>query len=167
MNISTSGLRRGFKGSSRPLHRRLTLLSMLAVAVTLIAVCVTGWVALRVTLFDINERGSLLIAQDLVASARPDITTTGGLSPRVLGPGSTVVEAVGADGTVLLTPGEDTILHLGQPEVTAAQGAARLRAGRAERRRRRNPVGVASVPAASATRTGSRSSMTCSRRPWS
>jgi len=39
----------------------------------------------------------------------------------VLGPGSTVVEAVGADGTVLLTPGEDTRLEVGAAEVAAAQ----------------------------------------------
>ena len=121
MSFSPGGLRRAFRGSSRPLHRRLTLLSMLAVAVTLVAVCVTGWVALRITLFDINERGSLLIAQDLVAPARQDIASAGTLSARVLGPGSTVVEAVGADGTVLLTPGEDTVLDLGPPEVAAAQ----------------------------------------------
>jgi len=121
MNFSPGGLRRAFRGSSRPLHRRLTLLSMLAVAVTLVAVCVTGWVALRITLFDINERGSLLIAQDLVASARQDIASAGRLSARALGPGSTVVQAAGADGTLLLTPGEDTVLDLGPPEVAAAQ----------------------------------------------
>jgi two-component system sensor histidine kinase MprB len=121
MDVATAGLRRALRASSRPLHRRLTLLSMLAVAVTLVVVCVTGWVALRITLFDINERGSLLIAQDLAGWASHDITTTGRLSALVLGPGSTVVEAVGADGTVLLTPGEETVLHLGQPEVAAAQ----------------------------------------------
>jgi two-component system sensor histidine kinase MprB len=124
MNLSPRGLRRAFRSTSRPLHRRLTLLSMLAVAVTLVAVCVTGWVALRLTLFDLNERGSLLIAQDLVASARQDLAATGRLSARVLGPGSTVVQAVGADGTVLLTPGEDTVLDLGAPEVAAARQQA-------------------------------------------
>jgi two-component system, OmpR family, sensor histidine kinase MprB len=121
MNVSLSALRRALLENRRPLHRRLTLLSTLAVAVTLVAVCVTGWVALRITLFDINERGSVLIAQDLTAFARSDIRTTGRLSALVLGPGSTVVEAVGADGTVLLTPGEDTVLDLGSPEVVAAQ----------------------------------------------
>jgi two-component system sensor histidine kinase MprB len=121
MDVSSSGLRRALLESPRPLHRRLTLLSMLAVAVTLVAVCVTGWVTLRITLFDISERASLLVAQDLVGPASRDIAADGRLSARVLGPGTSVVGAVRADGTVLRTPGEDAILHVGAQEVAAAQ----------------------------------------------
>jgi two-component system sensor histidine kinase MprB len=125
MDVSSLSVRRILLGGSRPMHRRLTLLTMLAVAVTLVAVCVTGWVALRITLFDISERASLLVAQDLVAPASEDIAASGRLSLRLLGPGTTVVEAVRADGTVLHTPGETTILDLGQPEVAAAQHQTR------------------------------------------
>ncbi len=121
MNTSSSGLRRFFFGGSRPLHRRLTLLTMMAVAVTLVAVCVTGWVALRVTLFNNSERASLQIARDLLAPASQDIAATGTLSARVLGPGPTVVEAVSADGTVLRTPGENATFDVGSKEMAAAQ----------------------------------------------
>jgi two-component system sensor histidine kinase MprB len=121
MDVSARGLRRALTGSAHPMHRRLTLLTMLAVAVTVVAVSLTGWVALRVTLFNINERALLLVARDLVTPAGQDIATSGRLSVRILGPGAVVVEAVGADGTVLRTPGEDTILDVGPQEVTAAQ----------------------------------------------
>jgi two-component system sensor histidine kinase MprB len=121
MGVSSSGLRRAFLGSSRPVQRRLTLLTMMAVAVTLVAVGLTGWVALRVTLFDVSERASLLIARDLVVPASQDIAATGELSDRLLGPGTTVVEAVRADGTVLRAPGETTSLNLDQRDVAAAQ----------------------------------------------
>jgi two-component system sensor histidine kinase MprB len=121
MNVSLSGVRRVVTGGPHPLHRRVTLLTMMAVALTLVAVCLTGWVALRLTLFDLSERASLATAQDLTAPASQDIATTGRLSARVLGTGTIVVEAVKADGTVLRTPGEDTILTLGPPEVDAAQ----------------------------------------------
>lgn len=116
-----SAVRRLVPGRPQALQRRLTLLTMAAVAVTLVATCVTGWVALQVTLFDISERGSLLIARDLAPLASRSLTATGRLDARVLGPGSTVVQVVGADGTVQSTPGEDVTLEVGQSEVAAAQ----------------------------------------------
>jgi two-component system sensor histidine kinase MprB len=121
MDVPTRRLRRSLMGSAHPLHRRLTLLTMLAVAVTVVAVCLTGWVALRVTLFNVVAHGNVLIAHDLAPAATQDIAQTGRLSTRELGPGTAVVEAVRADGTVLLTPGEDLTLDVGQPEVAAAQ----------------------------------------------
>ncbi len=94
---------------------------MLGVVVTLVATSVTGWVALRVTLWDISERGSLQVARDLGPLADQDIRATGRLTARVLGPGTIVVEAVRSDGTVLLTPGEDVTLSIGGEELQAAQ----------------------------------------------
>ena len=108
-------------GGPHPLQRRLTLLTMLAVGLTVAVTCLSGWLALRATLFDISERGSLLIAQDLAPRAVEDLDRTGRLGSRVLGAGTTVVEAVRADGTVLTVPGEDVSLDLGRPEVAAAQ----------------------------------------------
>lgn len=108
-------------GGAHPLQRRLTLLTMLAVGLTVGVTCLSGWLALRATLFDINQRGSLLIAQDLAPRAVEDLERTGRLTFRVLGAGTTVVEAVKADGTVLGVPGEDVSLDLGRPEVAAAQ----------------------------------------------
>jgi two-component system sensor histidine kinase MprB len=108
-------------GRPHPLQRRLTLLTMLAVGLTVVATCLTGWLALRATLFDISERGSLQIAQDLAPRAAEDLERLGRLGSRVLGPGTTVVQAVTADGVVLGVQGEDVSLHLGRPEVAAAQ----------------------------------------------
>ena len=108
-------------GGPHPLQRRLTLLTILAVGLTVAVTCLSGWLALRSTLFDISERGSVLIAQDLAPRAVEDLDRTGRLGSRVLGAGTTVVEAVRADGTVLTVPGEDVSLDLGRPEVAAAQ----------------------------------------------
>ena len=108
-------------GGAHPLQRRLTLLTMLAVGLTVVATCLSGWLALRHTLFDISQRGSVLVAQDLVPRAVEDLVRTGRLGSQVLGAGTTIVEAVKADGTVLTVPGEDLSLDLGRQEVAAAQ----------------------------------------------
>jgi two-component system sensor histidine kinase MprB len=108
-------------GGAHPLQRRLTLLTMLAVGLTVAVTCLSGWLALRHTLFDISQRGSVLIAEDLVPRAVEDLDRTGRLGSRVLGAGTTVVEAVQADGTVLTVPGEELSLDLGRQEVAAAQ----------------------------------------------
>lgn len=121
MDVSLDGLRRQVLGGAQPLRRRLTLLTMLAVVTTLVATSVIGWIALHITLLDLSERGSLLIAQDLAPLAREDLAATGRLGARALGPGSTVVEAVRAGGSVLRVPGEDLELVLGPREVTAAR----------------------------------------------
>lgn len=107
-------------GRPLPLQRRLTLLTTVAVALTMAATLITGWLALRATLWDINERGSLLVARDLAPIARHQMGTTGGLN-MLIGPGSTVVEVAKSDGTVLSIPGEDTTLHLGAAEAKAAR----------------------------------------------
>ncbi|GAA3551828.1 HAMP domain-containing sensor histidine kinase [Microlunatus spumicola] len=106
---------------ARPLQRRLTFLTMLAVGLTVLVTCLTGWLALRATLYDISERGSLQMAQDLAPRAVEDLGRLGRLGPRLLGTGTTVVQAVGPDGTVLSVRGEALSLDLGRPEVAAAQ----------------------------------------------
>lgn len=108
-------------GGPRPLQRRLTVLTTIAVGITLAATCLIGWLALRATLFDINQRGSVQIAADLLPQARQDLTRDGTLGVQVRSPGSTVVEAVRADGTVGTVPGADVALVLGRSEVAAAQ----------------------------------------------
>lgn len=107
--------------TAHPLHRRLTLMMVLVVAATLVATGVAGWLTLRSTMWSNSAQESLATGHALAPLARQDLAVDGRLSSRVLGTGSTVVEAVAADGSVLLAPGENTVLDIGAGEVQAAR----------------------------------------------
>ncbi len=112
---------------NKPLQRRVTLLTIVTVAVAILLSNLAGYVALRVTLVSTSQSIALGIADDLVAPAASSLQQTGRLTDEVRQAGGVVVEAVQPDGTVVRVPGESAELVLAPTDLQPAAGAAATR----------------------------------------
>ncbi|SEQ59065.1 ATP-binding protein [Microlunatus flavus] len=89
-----------------PLQRRVSLLTTVAVALTVVLCSGVGYFALRASLVNASQEVAASIAQDLSGPAARSIATTGTLSADLRQAGMVVVEAVDGQGRVLGIPGE-------------------------------------------------------------
>ncbi|WP_091074073.1 histidine kinase dimerization/phospho-acceptor domain-containing protein [Microlunatus sagamiharensis] len=130
----------------RPLHRRVTLLVVALVSVSILVSNLAGYVALRVTLQRASQSVATAMADDLAAPAASSITATGSLGPDLRQAGGTLVEATCTDGRVLRVPGSPGRLVLDPADLRAAASDAEpvLRTGVDEEGHRYT---VAAVPA--------------------
>ena len=130
----------------RPLHRRVTLLVVALVSVSILVSNLAGYVALRVTLQRASQSVAMAMADDLAAPAASSIAGTGSLRPDLRQAGGTLVEATCTDGRVLRVPGSPGRLVLDPADLRAAPSDARpvLRTGVDEEGHRYT---VAAVPA--------------------
>ena len=105
----------------KPLHRRLWVLTTIAVALTILLSNVAGYVALRTALYQTSQSLAASIAQELAGPASETLRQRGQLDPVVRQAGGVIVEAVTRDGSVVRIPGETHDL-VGEPSDRAAAG---------------------------------------------
>ncbi|MGI3785408.1 MAG: HAMP domain-containing sensor histidine kinase [Janthinobacterium lividum] len=104
---------------NHPLHRRVSLLTTVAVASAVVLSSLVGYLMMRATLVQASQAIALSIASDLAVPAARDIRTAGALPADLRQAGNVVVEAVGTDGqpyavVVVPLPGTGHALLVGR-----------------------------------------------------
>ena len=103
-----------------PMQRRVSLLTTVAVALTVVLCSGAGYFALRASLVGASQEVAVSIAQDLAGPAARSIAATGALPADLRQAGMVVVEAVDGQGRVLRTPGEARQLVLEPGDLATA-----------------------------------------------
>ena len=106
---------------NHPMQRRVSLLTTIAVALSVVLFSLVGYLALRATIFNASQGIALGVAEDLAGPASAAIRTTGALPAELGQPGGVLVEAVDPTGAVLRVPGEVQRLVVEPGDVAVAR----------------------------------------------
>ena len=112
---------------NHPLHRRVSLLTTLAVALAVLLFSLVGYAMMRTTLVQASQEIAVSIADDLSGPAAREITATGRLSDDLRQAGGVVVQAVDARGQVLRIPGNQPDLLVKPGDLAAATEGQTIR----------------------------------------
>lgn len=130
----------------KPLQRRLTLMTTIAMTVAILLSNVAGFVALRSTLIHASQSTAFRVAHDLVGPAAAGIRQSGRLTDEVRQAGGVLVEAVGLDGDAIRVSGSPAEIVLEPSDLEAAGGVGGVAAQRVGVDTAGLPYSIVSVP---------------------